>query len=195
LCIVFTSMKTKFYKCEECEQKFGRRWNATRHTKLIHGAACDIVSNDINNRTSYKSHNKYYNYQKKFDILIQAGIPTYNEYDENLSDIFNLDKEDFKIIKIIDQLIKPFNELEELLIDININEEKRALILTRSFNLSLQSHNPVNSMNEMIELLRSINGIKKIAEYKSLVTNTSIDPISDLKEKIKNSYIFKRQNN
>jgi hypothetical protein len=193
LCIVFTSMNKKFYKCEECEQKLGRIWNATRHTKLIHGAACDIVSNDINIRTSYKSHNKYYNYQKKFDILIQAGIPKYNEYDENLPDIFNLDKEDFKIIKIIDQLIKPFKELEELLID--YDKKTRALILTRSFNLSLQSHNPVNSMNEMIELLRSINGIKKIAEYKSLVTNTSIDPISDLKEKIKNSYLFKRQNN
>ena len=71
----------------------------------------------------------------------------------------------------------------------------KAFILSGSFDVSLQSHNPVNSMNEMIELLRSINGIKKIAEYKSLVTNTSIDPISDLKEKIKNSYLFKRQNN
>ena len=64
----------------------------------------------------YMSYNKYHNYQKKFEILNQAGMAIYNEYDENLSDIFDLDQEDFKIIKIIDQLIKPFTELKELLI-------------------------------------------------------------------------------
>lgn len=132
---------------------------------------------------------------KKNLIFNQAGIPIYNEYDENLSDIFNLDKEDFKIIKIIDQLIKPFNELEELLID--FDPKTRALILLRSFDLSLRSHNPVSAMNEMVELLRSINGIKKIANYKSLLvtTTTPLDPIFEIKEKIKNSYLFKRQNN
>ena len=186
-------MKKKFYKCEECEQKFGRRWNALRHSRLIHGSASDIISNDIKPRTSYISHNKFHNYQKKFNILNQARIEVYNEYDRNLSDIFNLDKEDFKIIKIIDQLIKPFNELEELLI--GTDEKTKAFILSGSFDVSLQSHNPVNSMNEMVELLRSIYGIKNIAKYRSLVTTTSIDPISDIKEKIKNSYIFDRQNN
>ena len=51
-------------------------------------------------------------------------------------------------------------------------------------------------MNEMVELLRSINGIKKIAKYKSMIaTTTSLDPISEIKEKIKNSYLFERQNN
>jgi len=186
-------MKKNFYKCNGCERKFGRKWNALRHSRSIHSSASEIISNNIKPKTSYISNNKYNRFQKKFDILNKAGIEIYNEYDENMSDIFDIDEKDFKIIKIIDQLIKPFKELEELLID--YDKKTRALILTRSFNLSLQSHNPVNSMNEMIELLRSKNGIKKIAEYKSLVTNTSIDPISDLKEKIKNSYLFKRQNN
>jgi hypothetical protein len=92
-------------------------------------------------------------------------------------------------------LIKPFNELEELLID--FDPKTRALILLRSFDLSLRSHNPVSAMNEMVELLRSINGIKKIANYKSLLvtTTTPLDPIFEIKEKIKNSYLFKRQNN
>ncbi|HEU5119421.1 MAG TPA: hypothetical protein VFT71_00415, partial [Candidatus Nitrosocosmicus sp.] len=83
------------------------------------------ISNDIEPRTLYKSHNRYYNYNRKFEILNEAYIEVYNEY--NSSDIFNLDKDDFKIIKILDQLIKPFNELEELLIDIDINEKTRRL--------------------------------------------------------------------
>ena len=47
----------------------------------------------------------------------------------------------------------------------------------------------------MVELLRSINGIKKIAEYQSMIIKTPSDPISNIKEKIKNSYLFERQNN
>ena len=172
-------MKKKFYKCDDCGQKFGRKWNALRHNNSIHGATSSIISNDIKPKTLLMSHNRYYNYNKKFNILNQAGIKSYNEY--NSSDIFHLDEDDFKIIKILDQLIKPFNELEQLLNDIDINDKTRAFILTRSFDVSLESHNPVNSMNEMVELLRSIYGIKKIAEYRSLVTKTSIDPISDIK--------------
>lgn len=120
-------------------------------------------------------------------------MPIYNEYDVNLSDIFGLNKEDFKIIKIIDQLIKPYSELEVLLRD--TDQRTKAFILSRSFDLSLKSNNPVRSMSEMVELLRSINGIKKIAMYKYLLANTSSDPISAVKEKIKNSFIFQRQNN
>ena len=51
------------------------------------------------------SYNRYYNYNKKFKILNQADIESYSEYDRNLPDIFSLDKEDLKIIKIIDQLL------------------------------------------------------------------------------------------
>ena len=78
------------------------------------------------------SRNKYYNYQKKFNILNQTDIEIHNEYDEEMSDIFDLSKEDFKIIKIINQLIKPFSELEELLM--HANPQSRAFILSRSFD-------------------------------------------------------------
>jgi hypothetical protein len=75
------------------------------------------------------------------------------------------------------------------------NPQSRAFILSRSFDESIQSHNPVGILNEMVELLRSINGIKKIAKYQSMIIKTPSDPISNIKEKIKNSYLFKRQNN
>jgi len=88
-------------------------------------------------------------------------------------------------------LIKPFNELEEFLIGYNPNT--RAFILSRSFDVSMQSHNPVGAMNEMVELLHSINGIKKIAMYNSInASTTSLDPIFGIKEKIKDSYLFGR---
>ena len=186
-------MKKKFYKCEECEQKFGRRWNAERHNRSMHGAASDIISNDIHRRIPFMSRNKFSNYQKKFDILESAGIELYNKYDVNYSDIFGFNKEDFKIVKIIDQLIKPYSELDALLR--SANDMTRAYILSRSFDLSLQSDNPVRSMSEMVELLRSINGIKKIAKHRSMVDKTRRDPITDIKEKIKKSFIFQRQNN
>lgn len=139
------------------------------------------------------SRNKYHNYQKKFNILNQTDIEIHNEYDEEMSDIFDLSKEEFKIIKIINQLIKPFSELEELLM--HANPQSRAFILSRSFDESIQSHNPVGTLNEMVELLRFINGIKKIAKYQSMIIKTPSDPISNIKEKIKNSYLFERQNN
>ncbi|CAN5583590.1 hypothetical protein BH23THE1_BH23THE1_16840 [soil metagenome] len=71
---------------------------------------------------------------KKFYILAQACLDLFNEYDESLSDIFNLDKDDFKIIKIIDQLIKPFGELEELLNYYDLRT--RVFILSKSFDTS-----------------------------------------------------------
>jgi hypothetical protein len=187
-------MKKNFYKCNGCERKFGRKWNALRHSRSIHSSASDIISNNIRPKTSYISNNKYIRYQKKFDILNKAGIEIYNEYDENMSDIFDIDEKDFKIIKIIDQLIKPFTELEDLLS--RTDPKTRAFVLTRSFDQSLRSPNPVEAMNEMVELLCSINGIKKIAKYRSMIaTTSSLDPILGTKEKIKNSYLFGRQNN
>jgi hypothetical protein len=186
-------MKKKYYKCDNCEQTFGRKWNALRHSKLTHSSSSDITSINIKPKTSLKSRNKYHNYQMKFDILNQTDIEMRNVYDKDQSDIFDLNKQDIKIIKIIDQLVKPFNELEQLLIYENL--ETRAFILTKSFDQSIQSPNPVRTMNEMVELLRSLDGIKKIAKYRSMVDQTILDPISDIKDKIKNSFLFERQNN
>jgi hypothetical protein len=176
-----------------CEQKFGRKWNALRHSRLLHGSTSEIIN--VNNKpdTPYFIHNKYINYQKKFYILNQVYGQVFKEYDENISDIFDINKEDIKIIKIIDQLIKPFSDLEELLED--IDSKPKAFVLTGGFDLSIQSTNPVISMNKMVELVRSINGIKNIAQYRSMVVKTTLDPISDIKEKIKNSYLFESQNN
>ena len=120
-------MKKKFYKCQNCGQKFGRRWNASRHSRLIHGSTSSIIGNDVKPRTSLMSYNRVYNYDKKFKILDQTDLEVYNEYDS--SDIFSLNLDDLKIIKIIDQLIKPFNELEELLID--TDQKTRVFILSK----------------------------------------------------------------
>ena len=117
-----------------------------------------------------------------------------NETDMCFSDFFSANPTDIKIIKIIDQLIRPFEELETLLGP--IGEKTKANILLNSFYACLQTHNPVRSMNETVELYRSMKGIKKITHYISKVDQeSSKEPISILKEKIQHSHIFKRQNN
>lgn len=114
--------------------------------------------------------------------------------DIDLSNIFSWDRDDIKIIKIIDQLIGPYNELEELLNTVGKN--KREFILSKSFETSLEVDNPVRYMNETVAIFRSIYGIKKIAcNMNSYNKYYSVSSIPDLKKKIKNSYIFKLQNN
>jgi hypothetical protein len=49
-------------------------------------------------------------------------------------------------------------------------------------------------MNEMVELFRLINGIKKIVKYNLLIDKTSLGPVTHAKTKVKNSNIFMRQN-
>lgn len=134
----------------------------------------------INPQISYKFQNKYYHYEWIFKILNQFDINSYHSPYENYSYIFSVTREDVKIIKIINQLIKPFNELEELLKP--FDERIKALILLKSFDASLKTNNPVRFMNETVETFRSIDGIKKIAEYMQQRDNKlSEDSLSNIK--------------
>ena len=189
-------MTNKFYKCSECNSSFSRKWNALRHNKIKHSNFAKISNDNIKSeRFSYKSHNKLHDYKLKFKLLEQVENEiNRNEYGLYFSDSFTADPIDIKIIKIIDQLIKPFEELEYLLGP--LEERKKAKILLNSLYSCLQTHNPVRSMNDTIELYRSMKGIKKIAGYMLKVERESSgDPISILKEIIQDSYIFKSQNN
>ncbi len=71
----------------------------------------------------------------------------------------DIEPENFKINKIIGQLITPFEELEKLLE--HHGELKKANILTTVFVSCLKSHKPIQSMNDTVALYRSLNGIKK----------------------------------
>jgi hypothetical protein len=189
-------MTNKFYKCDDCNRRFSRNWNALRHNKLKHSNSAQISNDNIGAKgSSHRSHNKYYDYKLKFNVLEQVESEINdNQLDMYFSDFFSPNPIDIKIIKIIDQLIRPFEELEALLGP--IGEKTKATILLNSLYSCLQTHNPVNSMNETVELYRSMKGIKKIAYYMSKVDReSSKDPILILKEKIQHSHIFKRQNN
>ena len=189
-------MTNKFYKCDYCNRDFSRKWNALRHNKIKHSNAAKISDDNINtNGLSYKSRNKYYEYQNKFKLLKQVEREIdKNEFDFYFSDLFTANPTDIKIIKIIDQLIKPFDELKDLLID--IEDKTKAFVLVNSLYSSLQTNNPVHSMNETVELYRSMRGVKKIAKYMSILEGEiSDDPLLILREKIQTSPIFGRQNN
>jgi hypothetical protein len=90
-------------------------------------------------------------------------------------------------------LTKPFEELEELLD--SINDITKARVLWGSFCACLQTHNPVKSLNETVELYRSMRAVNKIANYIPKTQTETLEPITIIKDKIKNSHIFRRQNN
>jgi len=108
-----------------------------------------------------------------------------NKSDQYFSDFFSANPTDIKIIKIFDQLIRPFDELDDLIGD--IDEKTKAKILLNSLYSSLQTHNPVDSMNETIELYRSMKGIKKVAHYISTVGREGIFNKSNIYSQKKNS--------
>jgi hypothetical protein len=184
-------MTKKIYKCGYCNQVFGRKWNAQRHNRLIHSNAAGISNTNFRPKSPNKSIQRVYYYKRIFDLIGQVSIDTPEWLDTDLSDIFSWDRED---IKIIDQLIGPYNELEELLNP--IGKDKREFILSKSFEASLEVDNPVRYMNETVAIFRSIYGIKKIASNMNTYNKYySVSSIPNLKKKIKNSYIFKLQNN
>jgi len=125
-------MTNKFYKCSECNSSFSRKWNALRHNKIKHSNFAKISNDNIKaERFSYKSHNKLYDYKFKFKLLEQVENETNrNEYGLYFSDSFTADPIDIKIIKIIDQVIKPFEELECL--SGRLEERTKAKILLKS---------------------------------------------------------------
>ncbi len=173
-------MTKKHYKCNYCNQVFGRKWNALRHSRKTHSNAADIISN---NRAGFpnKSVQRYYYYKRIFDLIDKISIETPELINADLSDVFSWNRDDIKIIKIIGQLIGPYRELEELLKP--IEESKRAFILSKSFESSLQAYNPVRYMNETVEVFRSIYGIKKIASNMEWNKKYYLDdPISKIKK-------------
>jgi hypothetical protein len=188
-------MKSKNYHCNDCGRNFGRKANALRHNRSIHANSADIIDNNLKaSNFSYKSHNRFYDYKTKFDLLERVEVEiTDDEFCVNFSDYFSAHPDDIKIIKIIDQLIKPFEELEELLD--SIDEKTKARVLWGSFCACIEKYNPVKSLNETVELYRSMRAVNKIANYITETETENSEPILILKRKIKNSYIFTRQNN
>ncbi len=183
-------MESNVYKCSICNQSFSRRWNASRHNKLIHGDLATILNNKMQPKQFFsKSQNKFQKYMKKFE--------KFNIFDEiygNDWDIFTMNPESEKIMKIIGQLIVPFEELEKL--TSRFDEDIRAFILYHSFKSCLKSYNPVKSLGEMAEVYRSLEGRQKISSYVSKSTGMPIEEAkSVIDAEIKGASIFKRQNN
>ena len=186
-------MNSKTYQCDQCGRMFSRKANALRHSNLVHANSAHIVNNFLKKSgISYKSHNKFKDYDTKFETLEKVAENTDDESCVKFSDYFSLLPKDIKIIKIINQLIRPFRELEDLL---DFADRKiKAQVLWDSFCACLQTHNPVKSLNETVELYRSIKSINKIASYMPQTKTQNSEPILILKQKIEESYIFKRYN-
>jgi hypothetical protein len=107
-------MESKFYHCDQCDRNFGRKAKALRHNRSIHANSAQIINSNIKaSELSYKSHNRFYDYKTKFDILDKVEIEiTKDEFCINFSDYFRSSPDDIGTIKIIDQLVRSFEELK-----------------------------------------------------------------------------------
>lgn len=187
-------MVDKPFKCNYCEKRFGRKWNAMRHNNLVHSNAATITSykNQPSGYPNKPQDNPYYLYSKIFDCIERASSKDVVFLSEYLG-VFKLDHNGIKIIKIIDQLIKPYQELK---INLDKYQERTKLyILTNALEISLNTHNPVTSMNNIVEIFRSIQGINEMAKDLEQSGKALSNPIDSIRRKIMESSIFKRRNN
>lgn len=95
-----------------------------------------------------------------------------------------------EINKILGQLITSFKGLEKLLE--NHDEAQKAKILNHTFVSCLNSYKPVKSMNDIVNLYRSIYGMDKIAQYMSKSMGIPVNQAEfTLKDLVKSSPYFK----
>lgn len=182
-------MKEKLYICNICEHRFSRKSNAFRHNLAIHNNLGTIVrdpSLQVKNKPRGKEYTKDFEQTKRFNSKYQ----TQKENDSYQVNYFtSYDTDDWKIYKVLGQLIKPYLELEKELG--NINPIDKSMILSDSFLSSLNSYNPVKSLSDIAELYSSMKALdiiatnlhqskgifKEVAEFK-------------IKESIKNCSLF-----
>ncbi len=175
------------YQCSMCNHCFSRKWNAFRHNKQIHSDLADISNNKTKSRGAFNKAPNNYSNKKKFEKFKTAIA-----YDDFFSS--PMDPTEIKLAKIIGQLIVPFEEIEKLVG--RFGENEKASILSNAFRSSLRSFNPVKSLNEIVDLYRSLDGRRKISDYVSKSTGMSFkQAVILIDEEIKGASIFKRQNN
>jgi hypothetical protein len=102
--------------------------------------------------------------------------------------------DDLKIMRVFGQLCPHFEELEKLLS--HHKENEKADILTQILTSCFNSYRPVKSLEDAVKIYRSINGLKKMANYYSKSKNMSHDMATKcLKDLVKNSAYFKNNIN
>jgi len=148
--------------------------------------------------TTIKSQSNNPFYKDKFKQFQSHSVKKENNIlDELFSRYFNLkpDEDILKVMKIFGQFEQPFEDLEKL-----VNEDDE---LTRANNLSnifltcLNSHRPIKSMKDTVEMYRSIKCMNKLAYYffKSKRFSSPEQAKIFLQELVRNSDFFRNNIN
>ena len=135
-------------------------------------------------------------YHKNKPILFQSFNSAFKDNDlgKSFSSYVNFGPDKLKIMQIFGQLAQPFEELEKLMDD--HDEKSKTSTLCRIFISCLKSPRPVESMNETVEMHRSMKYRKKIEKHVSMAYNMSDDEVTLLlKSIIRNSAYFKKNIN
>jgi hypothetical protein len=194
-------MKSKSYTCKECKGQFSRKGNAFRHNLTAHSnlayiVPCTNATTNAGYSINRSEHLKYFNNNKfqKFEYLkSKYGSHVEDESIDSLL-LYEENKTDSKVMKIIGQMLKPYRELESLLND--MDPRSKAAILDHSFTSSLVSYNPAKSLGEIADIYRSNIGLREIAKQCSMARNISLYEATEfIKEEVRNSTLIRRINN
>jgi hypothetical protein len=188
-------VKGSLYVCSKCDKNFSRKWNAERHNELMHDDLSPIRYRKTKSSFEPKLKTKGSNHKNK-PVLFQSIDSAFKDIDIGKSfssyEDFGPDKQ--KIIKIFGQLAQPFEELEKLM-DISDKKSKNNT-LCRIFISCLKSSRPVKSMNETVEMHRSMKFRKEIEKQVAMAYKKSADEVTLFLESIiRNSTYFKRNIN
>ncbi len=164
-------MKEKSYSCNNCKEKFGRKWNADRHNKVVHNDMAMVFNNKSGSISKHKGTAQSYNNSTN----VQQEHPFYKSFkdiDINLHPVTKHEmsiEEEFKIISIFGKLKQPFEELEKLLSD--KPENTKITFLSDIVTSALMSPNPVTCLQEAVDFYHSLAGKQKIMWYVSKRNN------------------------
>jgi hypothetical protein len=117
-----------------------------------------------------------------------------NQSEDNYIQHTRRDSDDWKINKILGQLLRPYLALEKELE--GLDHLNKPMILSDSLKSSLNSYNPVKSLNEIAAMYRSVNAIDIISQNLSRCQNLPVETAKIIiKEDVRNCPLFKRINN
>ena len=189
-------VKGSLYVCSKCGKSFSRKWNAERHNERMHDDLSPIRHRKTRSAFESKLKTKDSNYKKK-PVLFQSFDSAFkdNGPGKSFSSYGNFGPDEQKIIKIFGQLAQPFEELEKLIDDDDDKKSKNST-LCEIFISCLKSSRPVKSMNETVEMNRSMKFRKEIEKQVAMAYNMSdYEATLFLESIIRNSTYFKRNIN
>jgi len=176
----------------DCKGQSSRKGNAFRHNLTAHSNLADIVPSANGTTNSGYPINrsedlKYFNnnrFRKKIKYLKSKYEP--HVEDDSIDNLLLHEehKTDSKIMKIIGQMPKPYQELESLLND--IDPQSKAAILDHSFTSPLLSYNPAKPLAEIADIYRSNIGLREIARQCFTARNISLYEATEfIKEQVR----------